>query len=221
MLRRSRPRTSSLNLLMTPPRPWNVSIVTNWYEMKFAALGSVFVDLIFARGCGKACVEVQGIVNTDFTVNTYMRTRVDIVLLAGFHDTRRPMRAKGVRNPTGVPSDLLMCTIIPSLSAQCTCAKLTGFAIMALATKGRHTGKDRSGSSSIPFSISVSSSSMPSPVSTHERQHPRKMSPISFFRFPTSPCIRESFPGIRPGFLTTGSYVSRFDVRTHDRGYQY
>src|ERR1700755_3568141 len=75
----------------------------------------------------------------------------------------------------------IRCNGIPNTCAQCKCAKLGGFAMMASATNGRA----EMGSGSI-----------------QELQKPFSISPTIFLFSFTSPAFRLCILGINPGFLT-------------------
>src|ERR1700748_3561463 len=101
----------------------------------------------------------------------------------------------------------IICSGTPNLSAQCTCAKLGGLAMIASATNGRDVASstvipDASFDIQSPIEASEASTPLPSPASMQERQHPLIISAIPLRRLPTSPLRRVSKPGIRPGFLT-------------------
>ena len=118
--------------------PCQVIISTTPYDNQFAVVGFMLSLLRFARGCGKALVALQGIVN-------------------------------------------MMCTGMPSASAQWTCAKDGGFAMMAFATNG----------SPVKGSGQKQLSQQPSIIS------------LIILRFkPTSPRFMDSIVGMRPGFRT-------------------
>ena len=118
--------------------PCQVIISTTPYDNQFAVVGFMLSLLRFARGCGKALVALQGIVN-------------------------------------------MMCTGMPSASAQWTCAKDGGFAMMAFATNG----------SPVKGSGQKQLSQQPSIIS------------LIILRFkPTSPRFMDSMVGMRPGFRT-------------------
>src|ERR1700722_4166430 len=99
----------------------------------------------------------------------------------------------------------IRCRGMPNFFAMCICAKLGGFAMMASATNGFSNGLPPMPLSklALPSSrLSEASMPVPSPASMQDLQHPVIISYIPALRFPMSPFLSESIPGIRPGFLT-------------------